>query len=141
RLFGGSLRLFDLSLQQAVLVGRASRDGLLCSDDFNLHALSRGSGFSVCGVDQHFSGWSGLVDHRQVADYRDRVSAKPFVYGFDEINSRVAFAKHHHPRVIEVVEWREPLAPTAHQLIRIEQRNTRIVRDIERLAITFAIEF
>ena len=136
---GSGLRPFDAGPQQPALVGRALADGFLGFDDFDLARLRAARPILRSAVKISISpvGAVLLIIVRSVT-IAIGVSSEIAVDRFDQVDARVAFAKHHHPRVVDVIERGQPFAPTADHLIGIEQRHARIVGDVERLAIAFA---
>lgn len=67
--------VFDLSSENALVVGYARGDRLFLPDNLNLGTRSRLAGFSIHRVDKKFAVLSSLIDHDQVRYDHDRVRA------------------------------------------------------------------
>ncbi|MCG3160586.1 MAG: hypothetical protein JMDDDDMK_01655 [Acidobacteria bacterium] len=126
----------DRHFEHAIAVGLARSDALPALDDLDFDAGARFARFAVNRVNQHLAVpirvVGCLVDHRQVGDDGDGVSAQIAVDGFDQINARLAFAERDHPRVVFVLGRRQHLPPRTDKLVGIEQRHARVIGHVQR---------
>src|SRR5436853_1144391 len=132
------LGYLDLCSRDTALVGYALPERLFSLGDLDARSFARSAALSIDGVDDDLPAWRSLGDERQIGDDRYRVGPQIFVDALDQIDAGLALAERDHPHVVFVFERRQRLAPRTHHLVGVQERHSRVIRDVERHAITLA---